>query len=85
MILGDAAAKGQADNGSRSLQKLKTERKHAPVFDMVVEVRREQFLEWGIIQDTATAVDCILRGEPYTKEIRRQMPDGRVFVEISKG
>lgn len=85
MVLGDAEARnkmGGDDEGFAAFRKLQTERKHDPVFDVVVEVRRGTSLEYAVIKDTARAVDCILRGKPYTKELRRQLPDGRVQVQI---
>lgn len=81
--VGDAMAKEiQQKNRSSTIQKQLTTRSAAPIFEVIIEVKRDRLNEWHVITDAAKAVDDILQGEKY--EIQKRMrciKTGRIFVE----
>lgn len=85
VTLGDAQAKVEAKRHTHSsggdaavaagmISKLKAQRSGAPVFDVVVELRRGAHHEWRVILDVAEAVDAILDGKQYTAQRRTRDP-----------
>ncbi|CAM9119546.1 unnamed protein product, partial [Laminaria digitata] len=64
VTIGDAAA---AENGGN---KVLTQRAGAPVFDMVIEIKRGEVGMWSIIKNVAVAVDGLLSGGSYEVERR---------------
>jgi len=84
VTLGDAQAKAESKNaGSSGIQKLKAQRAGAPVFDVIVELRRGAHHEWRIVLDTAGAVDKILDGQHYFAQRRTREPtSGRLTLEL---
>lgn len=86
VTLGDSEAKElQRKTGSKTFPKQLTTRAAAPIFEIIIELKRGRLNEWHIITDTATAVDGILRGEQYEIQKRmRCMSSGSIFVERIK-
>jgi stage III sporulation protein SpoIIIAA len=62
-----------------SLNKLKAQRQGEPVFDVIIELTRENTNIWTVIPDTAKAVDSMLERKPYTVEIRSRDPLTNIF------
>jgi len=83
VTLGDAEAKkAQKRNGSKAIDKQLTARAAAPIFDVIIEVKRDRLNEWHIIPNAAKAVDDILLGEKYEVQKRmRCVNTGSIFVE----
>ena len=71
VTLGDEAAKKSPDG---SLNKLKPQRQGEPVFDVIIELTRENNNIWTIVTNTAEAVDSILERKPYTVQVRSRDP-----------
>ena len=65
VTLGDVEAKElQKKSGSKVLQKQLTTRAAAPIFEIIIELKRNRLHEWHIT-NAAKAVDDILLGEKY--------------------
>lgn len=82
VILGDEQARQDAKRrqklmgGTRfGIDKLKTQRAGAPVFDMIVELRRGALNEWRFVMDVSKAVDLILDGSAYEAQLRTRDPE----------
>ena len=82
--LGDVEAKDrQKKTGSKTLEKTLTTRAAAPIFEVIIELKRGRVNEWHVVSDSAKAVDAILRGEKYQIQKRmRCVNSGRIFVEM---
>ena len=82
--LGDVEAKDrQKKTGSKTLEKTLTTRAAAPIFEVIIELKRGRVNEWHVVSDSAKAVDAILRGEKYQVQKRmRCVNSGRIFVEM---
>jgi len=52
--------------------KLRAERRGPPIFDVIVELQRNQLHEWRVVLNTAAAVDSILTRGTYEAQIRRR-------------
>ena len=85
VTLGDAEARKEGQKGRGGmLQKLKSQRAGAPVFDIVVELRRGSLHEWSIILNSGEAVDCILEGLKYKIQQRTRDPDtGAIWIDLN--
>ena len=83
VTLGDAEAmKAQKKNGSKAIEKKMTSRAAAPIFEVIIEVKRGRLNEWHIIPNAAKAVDDILLGATYEVQKRmRCINTGSIFVE----
>ena len=83
VTLGDAAAKkAQKKSGSKAIEKQMTSRAAAPIFEVIIEVKRGRLNEWHIIPNAAKAVDDILLGVTYEVQKRtRCINTGSIFVE----
>ena len=83
VAVGDAVAKEiQRKSQSSTIQKQLTTRAAVPIFEVIIEVKRDRLNEWHVITDAAKAVDDILRGEKYEVQKRmRCINSGRIFVE----
>ncbi len=87
VTLGDDAAKEEAARKGQkcNIQKQKTERGGAPVFDIIIELRKGKPHEWNIVLDTARACDDILDGGKYKVQRRlRDANSGGIFIEWDK-
>jgi len=86
VTLGDVEAKAEASrHGDDVPSKLKAQRAGAPVFDVIVELRRGSPDDWRVILDVGAAVDKILDRQPFDRQSRTREPDsGRVFLNSSK-
>jgi stage III sporulation protein SpoIIIAA len=63
----------------RGTQKTVLERRAPPTFDVLVEIQdRQQLLAHG---DVTTSVDAMLRGEPFTVELRTRGEDGSIKID----
>jgi hypothetical protein len=59
-----------------------TSRAAAPIFEVIIEVKRGRLNEWHIIPNAAKAVDDILLGTTYEVQKRmRCINTGSIFVE----
>lgn len=83
VTLGDAEAKElQKKTGSKTIQKSLTKRSASPIFDVIIELKRNRLHEWHVVTNVGKAVDDILLGEKYDIQKRmRCMNSGRIFVE----
>ena len=80
VTVGDANARKDS-NGV--LSKLLPQRMGTPVFDVIVELRRNQLHEWNVIRNVADAVDHVLDRTPYYYEIRtRNAETGSIQISI---
>lgn len=60
-------------------------RSGAPIFDIIVELRRGAFYECRVILDTADAVDTILESKPYMAQRRSRDPrSGNTYLEYER-
>jgi len=86
VTLGDTAAKSEAkERGFSGMHKLRAQRAGTPVFDMIVEIRRQCPHEWYITLDTSKAVDSILEGAQYEAQRRVRNPkDGSFHLMTEK-
>eukprot|EP00956_Cyclotella_meneghiniana_P042857 scaffold249335_cov52-Cyclotella_meneghiniana.AAC.1 len=86
VTLGDTeAAKLQQKNGTKTIQKSLTTRAAAPIFEIIIELKRGRLHEWHVVTNSAEAVDDLLRGDKYGIQKRmRCMSSGRIFVERIK-
>jgi len=64
VILGDDEAK------LRGTQKTVLERRNAPTFDVIIEIREKELV--AVYRDTRAAVDSLLKGERAIPDLRRQ-------------
>ncbi|HID07831.1 MAG TPA: hypothetical protein EYP10_11880, partial [Armatimonadetes bacterium] len=65
----------------RGTQKTILERKHAPTFDIVIEMIEREKL--AIHFDVASAVDALLRGQSPRPEMREEHPDGKISIWVA--
>ena len=86
VTLGDAEAKEvQKKTGSKTLPKQQTTRAAAPIFEVIIELKRGRLNEWHIIPEADKAVDAILLQKKYDIQKRmRCMNSGSIFVEHIK-
>lgn len=86
VTLGDAEAKEvQKKTGAKMLPKQQTTRAAAPIFEVIIELKRGRLNEWHIIPDADKAVDSILLQKKYDIQKRmRCMNSGNIFVEHIK-
>eukprot|EP00804_Cyclotella_cryptica_P013148 CCRYP_019649-RA/>CCRYP_019649-RA protein AED:0.30 eAED:0.27 QI:0/0/0/1/1/1/2/0/555 len=86
VTLGDDEAKAlQKKSGSQTIKKQMTLRAAAPIFDIIIELKRGRLHEWHVVEDSAKAVDKILSGHKYDIQKRmRCMMSGNIFVEQVK-
>ncbi|CAM9127917.1 unnamed protein product [Laminaria digitata] len=70
VTVGDKAADKNRGN------KVLTQRAGAPVFDMVIEIKRGEVGAWSIIRNVAIAVDALLEGGSYEVERRSRTDRG---------
>lgn len=76
IIQGDKAA---ATTGGR---KTVSERLGTPVFDVIIELRKENINEWILIHNVSDAVDRVLNSENVPVEIRTRNPDTGHFTLV---
>jgi stage III sporulation protein SpoIIIAA len=73
-----AVTLGDDEARRRRTQKTVLERKQAPTFDVLVEIQtRDRF---AVHHDVAKVVDAMLRGHPWSPELRLRKDDGDVEV-----
>jgi stage III sporulation protein SpoIIIAA len=84
VTLGDDMAKQEAKVSGRAFSKTKAQRKAAPTFDVVVQVRRGAPGEFEIVHNVAEAVDRVLKGLYIKTETRTRHGDG-VFARLGRG
>mmetsp|Transcript_11692 Transcript_11692/g.17758 ORF Transcript_11692/g.17758 Transcript_11692/m.17758 type:complete len:759 (-) Transcript_11692:454-2730(-) len=84
ITLGDKEAQAEAARkGFKEKNKQKTQRAGAPIFEVVVEVRRGMYHEWIVTTDSGKAVDDILNGEKYRIQRRiRDADTGRFHLKM---
>lgn len=58
-----------------------TQRSLPPIFDVIIELRPGKRDEWVVIPNVADAVDKILAGKPFRREIRRRYESGELTVQ----
>ncbi len=74
-----AVTLGDEEARRRRTQKTVLERKQAPTFDVLIEIQsRDRF---AVHHDVAHVVDAMLRGRPWSPEIRLRKDDGDVEVQ----
>mmetsp|Transcript_18521 Transcript_18521/g.45463 ORF Transcript_18521/g.45463 Transcript_18521/m.45463 type:complete len:163 (+) Transcript_18521:1-489(+) len=80
--LGDTLAKEEAKKrGFGEVQKTKAVRANEPVFDVIVEMKRNSHHCWTIIHEVSDAVDAVLEGAKYVVERRARNPQtGQIYV-----
>lgn len=54
---------------------VRVQRAGAPVFDMIIQLKRGEVNTWTIIPNTGQAVDAILKGEAYDVQRRFRIED----------
>ncbi|KDO26205.1 hypothetical protein SPRG_20611 [Saprolegnia parasitica CBS 223.65] len=74
------AREQQLKNDGDSLRKTVAERGGAPIFEVIVELRRGQYDTWRIISNAADAVDAILSNTDYETQVRTRTADGNAFL-----
>lgn len=80
VTLGDDEARKEAQRkGSAHINKQKTQRAGAPIFEVIIELRRGMYNEWIITNDSARAVDAILDGKKYKVQKRIRNPTNGSF------
>lgn len=86
VTVGDKTARSHAKKHKLShASKVRTQRKSLPIFDIVVELDRENLNEWKIVFPTADAVDSILNENgKYSVEIRKRNMAGASQFRIDK-
>eukprot|EP00908_Phaeocystis_cordata_P000460 Transcript_10487.p1 GENE.Transcript_10487~~Transcript_10487.p1 ORF type:complete len:831 (-),score=192.75 Transcript_10487:133-2262(-) len=86
VTMGDAMAKEEAKKrGGSSVDKIKAQRAGAPIFDVIIELRRGVPHEWRIVTESAKAVDQILDGSHYLSQLRTRDPlTGEFYLELEK-
>ncbi|KDO16091.1 hypothetical protein SPRG_18378, partial [Saprolegnia parasitica CBS 223.65] len=81
VTLSDKTAREQQQkNDGDSLRKIVAERGGAPIFEVIVELRRGQYDTWRIISNAADAVDAILSNTDYETQVRTRTADGNAFL-----
>ena len=73
VTVGDVAARRKAWRKGTELHnasKLQSQRKGPPIFDIVIELKREKLHEWQVVYPCATAVDSILANGFYNAQLR---------------
>ncbi|EQC36201.1 hypothetical protein SDRG_06311 [Saprolegnia diclina VS20] len=81
VTLSDKTAKEQQQkNDGDALRKVVAERGGAPIFEVIVELRRGQYDTWRIISNAADAVDAILNNSDYETQVRTRTADGNAFL-----
>ena len=68
-----------ARKGFKEKNKQKTQRAGAPIFEIIVELRRGMYHEWIITTDSGKAVDDILDGKKYIVQRRSRDADTGAF------
>jgi stage III sporulation protein SpoIIIAA len=87
VTVGDMTARRDASiRGGRAAgmiaSKLRTERRGPPIFDVVVELKRNLKNEWQVVLNSAAAVDSILKYGTYISQIRTRTPSGEGPLQI---
>jgi len=63
-------------------KKLVAQRAAEPIFDVVIELGQDDYNCWRVVDNTARAVDSILRGAGYTSQVRtRDTKTGHFSIE----
>eukprot|EP00392_Amoebophrya_sp_AT5.2_P018068 g18530.t1 len=84
--VGDAQARKLEKSRGGVFSKVVQNRMGAVVFEVVVELCPENLDEWVVIKDVGMAVDAILAGREYKREVRRRCrKTGAVSVELGYG
>ncbi|OQR87567.1 hypothetical protein ACHHYP_08486 [Achlya hypogyna] len=78
VTVSDATAKEQ-QKGDGPMRKLIAERGGAPIFEVIVELRRGEYDSWRVVVDAAAAVDAVLAGDSYTAQVRSRTADDNAF------
>ncbi|KAJ1455375.1 hypothetical protein M885DRAFT_441112 [Pelagophyceae sp. CCMP2097] len=78
VTLSDIEARAESRRRGRSseLRKTRPERKTEPIFDIVVELKRDSPHSWRVVLDVARAVDTILVSGRYAVQHRRRSAEG---------
>jgi stage III sporulation protein SpoIIIAA len=86
LTLGDKEAEAEAARkGFKEKNKQKTQRAGAPIFEIIIELRRGMHNEWVITTNSAAAVDDILDGEKYHVQRRiRDAETGTFYITNDK-
>ena len=80
ITLGDKEAEAEAARkGFKEKNKQKTQRAGAPIFEIIVELRRGMYHEWIITTDSGKAVDDILDRKKYIVQRRSRDADTGAF------
>eukprot|EP00928_Gymnodinium_smaydae_P019388 TRINITY_DN17429_c0_g1_i1.p2 TRINITY_DN17429_c0_g1~~TRINITY_DN17429_c0_g1_i1.p2 ORF type:complete len:114 (+),score=6.33 TRINITY_DN17429_c0_g1_i1:159-500(+) len=89
VILSDAEVRrqgkgsGKGSGKGKQLEKVRTQRAGAPIFDVIIELQPGRFDEWRVVKDVARAVDSILLNQPYTCQWRsRDRSTGHMILEL---
>jgi stage III sporulation protein SpoIIIAA len=75
VTIGDGLAKQRASAKTSKIEKVVTQRVGPPIFDIIIELDRNNKHEWKVITEPSEAVDAILNGDPYSYELRSRNPD----------
>jgi hypothetical protein len=79
VTLGDEQAKEEAKKKNQIMR----QRAGEPIFDIIVELSREQRDEWTVVLDSANAVDAIIENGHYEAQIRRRDADTGYFEIVT--
>ncbi len=75
VILGDGLAIQRASVQTSKVAKVVNQRMGPPIFDVIVELGRNNKHEWKVITEPCEAVDAILNGDHYSYELRTRNPE----------
>ena len=81
-LVGGVSTVTVGDKRAAEGSKLRTERRGPPIFDVVVELKRNLKDEWQVILNSAAAVDSILENGTYISQIRTRTPCGEGPLQI---
>ena len=72
--VGDRMAKKLQRDNKSGFSKVTQHRSGPPIFDVIIELTKENLHEWRIVKNVSKAVDDILAGKYYKAELRRRDP-----------
>ena len=82
--VGDAMVKKLQRENKAGFSKVTQHRSRAPIFDVIIELTKENLHEWRVVKNVSKAVDDILAGKHYKAELRKRDPNntGKMSLEL---
>ena len=82
--VGDRMAKKLERENKCGFSKVTQHRSGPPIFDVIIELTKENLHEWKIVKNVSKAVDDILAGKRYKAELRKRDPQktGEMSLEL---